>query len=185
MLCGDHEKVISHLDEKFGETRTNMGMSSNGGVLEVFSSEKTGTWTVLITSPGGPTCLVAAGKNWETLQTPGDPAAYTPVQMREPGPYVPGRTYCEFGVQATISYVLNKYSGAVIAGYEHGQAAQPLVDLWNATGIQSNEKADEAVVFTHPRFTEPLIGIFRDGCLVGFAIVDAEAYHNVVEGSAS
>jgi hypothetical protein len=70
MLCGDHEKVVAHLDKKFGEIRTNMGMSSNGGVLEVYSSEKTGTWTVLMTMPGGPTCLVAAGESWEKDSSP-------------------------------------------------------------------------------------------------------------------
>jgi hypothetical protein len=26
-----------------------------------------GTWTIMMTVPGGPTCIVATGKQWETL----------------------------------------------------------------------------------------------------------------------
>lgn len=70
MRCGDHEKVVAYLDKTFGESRTDMGMSSNGGVFEIYANEKTGTWTALMTMPGGPTCLVAAGESWEHLTAP-------------------------------------------------------------------------------------------------------------------
>lgn len=65
MLCGDHEKVVARLDKNFAERRVNMGLTFSGGVLEVYAAEETGTWTILLTMPGRPTCLVAAGENWE------------------------------------------------------------------------------------------------------------------------
>jgi hypothetical protein len=33
----------------------------------VFASEETGTWTIAVTRPGGPTCIVAAGEHFEAL----------------------------------------------------------------------------------------------------------------------
>ena len=44
-----------------------MGLSTDGGLIEIYSSEK-GTWTILVTRPSGITCLVAAGDNWEAVK---------------------------------------------------------------------------------------------------------------------
>ena len=42
-----------------------MGLVSNRGVMEFFVSEKTGTWTVLLTNTKGISCIVAAGESFE------------------------------------------------------------------------------------------------------------------------
>ena len=34
-------------------------------VVEIYSSEETGTWTILMTRPDGMSCLLAAGQRWE------------------------------------------------------------------------------------------------------------------------
>ena len=44
-----------------------MGLSNNGGVVEILTSPKGVTWTIIITMPNGMSCLVAAGKNWEEM----------------------------------------------------------------------------------------------------------------------
>ena len=33
-------------------------------MVELFTAE-TGTWTILITMPGGPTCVLGSGQSWE------------------------------------------------------------------------------------------------------------------------
>jgi hypothetical protein len=33
----------------------------------VYASEEKGTWTVVSTTPNGLSCIVAAGKTWESL----------------------------------------------------------------------------------------------------------------------
>ena len=33
--------------------------------MEVYASEKTGSWTILLTKPDGVACLVASGGMWE------------------------------------------------------------------------------------------------------------------------
>lgn len=76
--CAERTKVIERLAEKYGETRQAMGLHQNNGVLEVYASEETGTWTILVTMPNGLSCLIAAGQGWDGVADPvkpkGDPA---------------------------------------------------------------------------------------------------------------
>lgn len=76
--CGKRDAVLSALATKFGETRRGLGLAANSGVVEVFASQKTGSWTITITMADGMTCLVASGENYEqmTEEMPakGDPA---------------------------------------------------------------------------------------------------------------
>ena len=65
--CGPRELVVTRLAEGYGETRQSMGLGANNAVIEVFASDESGTWTILVTSPNGMTCLVASGQAFETL----------------------------------------------------------------------------------------------------------------------
>ena len=65
-ICGERADFLAQLQKRHGETPSAIGLSSNGQVLEVLTS-KGGSWTILITSPQGKTCLVAAGEAWESL----------------------------------------------------------------------------------------------------------------------
>lgn len=62
--CGPHAAVIAHLAEVYSETRQMIGLAANNSVLEVFAAES-GSWTILVTTPGGPACVVAAGENFQ------------------------------------------------------------------------------------------------------------------------
>ena len=66
--CGKHEKVIQFLGAKYKEQRKAMGLVSNRGVMEFYVSEKTGTWTVLLTNTQGVSCIVAAGEHYENAK---------------------------------------------------------------------------------------------------------------------
>lgn len=63
--CGPHEAVIERLAERYGESRQVIAMTADQAVMEVFASPETGSWTVTITRAGQPTCLVAAGQNYQ------------------------------------------------------------------------------------------------------------------------
>jgi len=65
--CGDREKVINSLSEKYGETRQSIGLARNNSIMEVYASDETGTWTILVTLPDGRSCLIAAGNSFENL----------------------------------------------------------------------------------------------------------------------
>ena len=62
--CGKHDKVIAFLDKKYKEQLKAMGMVSNKGFMQLFVAES-GTWTVLLTTPEGISCIVAAGDSYE------------------------------------------------------------------------------------------------------------------------
>jgi len=63
--CGERTKIIERLEAGYGEERTGAGLSSNNGIVELFASTETGTWTIIVTMPTGQSCLVAAGEGWE------------------------------------------------------------------------------------------------------------------------
>ncbi len=69
-LCGARDAVLNRLSTQYGETRRSMGLGANNGVVEIFASEETGTWTITITLPDGRMCLVAAGDSYEDTMDP-------------------------------------------------------------------------------------------------------------------
>ena len=68
--CAERRTIVESLQAKYGETRQSIGLAQNNGVVEIFASTRTGSWTILFTSPNGSTCLVASGQNYENV---GDP----------------------------------------------------------------------------------------------------------------
>lgn len=65
--CADHAMVVERLADGYGESRQSVGISADGTLVEVFASIATGTWTITVTRPGGPTCLVASGEAFQLI----------------------------------------------------------------------------------------------------------------------
>ena len=65
--CHSRDAVLGHLAKNYHEQPTALGYSHNGGVVELFKAKDGKTWTIVITLPNGPTCLLAAGKDWEDI----------------------------------------------------------------------------------------------------------------------
>jgi len=68
--CAKRDQVIRKLEERFGETLRSIGLHQTDGVVEIYSSETTGTWTILMTRPDGLSCLLASGQLWEQDAAP-------------------------------------------------------------------------------------------------------------------
>ena len=68
--CAPHDALQARLAEGWGESRQSIGLGNDGAVVEVFASAETGTWTIAVTRPGGPTCIVASGEHYEALSEP-------------------------------------------------------------------------------------------------------------------
>ena len=62
--CNERDNVIELLGKKYQETVSALGVSNTGGLVEVLHDPKDGSWTIIITTPGGMSCLVAAGEGW-------------------------------------------------------------------------------------------------------------------------
>jgi len=67
-VCGDRRKVIDSLGAKYSAEPVAVGVTSNGGVIEVLKAPDGQTWAILFTYPSGPSCLVASGEAWQDLE---------------------------------------------------------------------------------------------------------------------
>ncbi|MCC9623926.1 hypothetical protein LPB41_19785 [Thalassospira sp. MA62] len=67
-VCGDRSKVIDKLSSKYSEEPVAVGVTANGGVIEVLKAPEGETWTILFTNPSGSSCLVASGEAWQELE---------------------------------------------------------------------------------------------------------------------
>jgi hypothetical protein len=65
-LCGERGAILKSLEQRHQETPQALGLSADGGVLEVLVSPN-GGWTILVTYPKRPTCVVAVGEAWQAL----------------------------------------------------------------------------------------------------------------------
>jgi hypothetical protein len=78
VACGERESMVQRLERAFGEVQKGAGLVNAGQLVEVWRSDETGTWTILMTDPEGMSCIVAAGEGWrdidEKLIAKGDPA---------------------------------------------------------------------------------------------------------------
>lgn len=63
--CAPRDMVIERLAAGYSESRQILAMNAQNGVLEVFASTETGTWTITVTHAGGLTCIVAAGEHYQ------------------------------------------------------------------------------------------------------------------------
>ena len=80
-VCGDRSRIMATLAENYAERPVAIALTSEGAVIEVLTSP-VGTWSILVTAPGGPTCLVAGGENWQpvpVVQPRGSPAYAKPA----------------------------------------------------------------------------------------------------------
>ncbi|WP_245866626.1 hypothetical protein [Oceaniglobus roseus] len=76
--CAPRAVVAERLADRYGEVRQSIGLGGGNQVVEVFAARDTGTWTILVSTPAGLSCVVAAGQAWEavteTLPPKGNPA---------------------------------------------------------------------------------------------------------------
>ena len=64
MACGERSALVGQLQEKYKESAQGIGMTGNGAVVELLTSEA-GSWSMVLTMPNGKSCLIATGDGWE------------------------------------------------------------------------------------------------------------------------
>ncbi|MHA6326213.1 hypothetical protein [Roseivivax sp. CAU 1753] len=74
--CAPRALIVDRLARQFGEAPQSVGLVASDTLIEVFASDESGTWTILMTRADGISCLVANGSAFETLAQilPGRPA---------------------------------------------------------------------------------------------------------------
>lgn len=64
--CGARSNILEALRNGYQERPVSRGVTATGALLEVFAGPS-GSWSILVTVPGGPTCLVSSGEGWRRL----------------------------------------------------------------------------------------------------------------------
>jgi len=74
-VCAERDSVVSSLARQFKEAPRELGLASNGTIIELTTTNDGRTWTLLMTRPDGTTCVIAAGEAWERSpqETAGQP----------------------------------------------------------------------------------------------------------------
>ncbi len=68
--CALRDTVLTHLEQKYQETPEANGVTTTGGLIELLVNKDKDTWTLIISTPQGMSCLVAAGNGWREIKTP-------------------------------------------------------------------------------------------------------------------
>lgn len=66
--CADRDSLIESLLKRYDETQVAVGLSKrNTEAFEVFASDS-GSWTLVMTTTTGKTCVMAAGHSWTKIE---------------------------------------------------------------------------------------------------------------------
>jgi hypothetical protein len=68
LQCNTRDSVLSLLANKYKEAPIAAGVTNTGKLVEVLSTGDGNTWTIIVTKPGGLSCLVAAGEGWKIMK---------------------------------------------------------------------------------------------------------------------
>jgi len=63
-LCFDRDRLVTALAGGFQQTPQALGVTDDGGVIELFTSADGATWTMALTKPSGQGCIMTSGENW-------------------------------------------------------------------------------------------------------------------------
>ena len=61
--CAKRHQLLAFLDKNFEEKPTAVGVTADGQLLEVLSNPS-GSWTLVVTKPGGLSCMISSGQGW-------------------------------------------------------------------------------------------------------------------------
>ncbi len=65
--CTERAAALRHLAKKYQEAPVAVGLAYGGGLVEVLATGDGSTWTIIVTTPQGMSCLVAAGEGWRNI----------------------------------------------------------------------------------------------------------------------
>ena len=66
--CAQRDAVLQVVQQRYNEAPVAPGVTHNGGLVEVLSTGNGTTWSIIVTTPQGMSCLVAAGEGWRAME---------------------------------------------------------------------------------------------------------------------
>lgn len=65
--CTQRSTFVRYLSETYAEMPVAVGIADNGNVTELLRSKTGNSWTIIMTTPEGIACRIAAGEHWQPL----------------------------------------------------------------------------------------------------------------------
>ena len=62
--CGERDSLTERLESRYNEHQTGLGLQTNNRLVEIWTSQDTGSWTIIVTLADGTSCILATGENW-------------------------------------------------------------------------------------------------------------------------
>ncbi len=63
-VCGERKSFLDRLAREYNERPSGIGLQADGSVMELLTAP-TGSWSLIITTPAGLTCVVSSGDGWK------------------------------------------------------------------------------------------------------------------------
>ncbi len=76
MFCVERRDMLDRLASEYGEELIEVKVMEEHGLLEMLKSPTKGTWTLLLTKPGGISCVLATGNGLDTDEEDPEKAEY-------------------------------------------------------------------------------------------------------------
>lgn len=67
LRCMPRDALVEKLQTRYDERLIGGGLQNPTQLLEIWSSDQTGSFTVFITRPDGTACLISSGQHWSTV----------------------------------------------------------------------------------------------------------------------
>lgn len=67
-LCLSHDTLVKFLQESHSEEQVGTGLETGGHLFEIFATANGRTWTMVVTTPDGASCVIATGLEWQELK---------------------------------------------------------------------------------------------------------------------
>ncbi|MEH6360234.1 MAG: hypothetical protein V7761_05820 [Amylibacter sp.] len=63
-VCNTRAKLVTQLTETYGEVSNGVGVQNASQLIELWSSKKSGSWTIIASRADGISCVLATGRKW-------------------------------------------------------------------------------------------------------------------------
>jgi hypothetical protein len=64
--CGQRSEIVSQLLQKYNEKQIGIGLAKDGKIVEIFVSPDTNSFTILLSTATGESCIASYGKPWQS-----------------------------------------------------------------------------------------------------------------------
>ena len=80
--CGPRDEMVRQLTTDMRQEHMAIGLTQSGTLAELFVSAEGNSWTLIVSSPQGFSCIIAAGHDWIERKDPGPEVRWQRTQPK-------------------------------------------------------------------------------------------------------